>query len=112
MTTASRTTTRRAQPARLRAPWTPEENAMLGTMPDQKLARRVDASDVVQDVMLEASQRLDDYIRDPKMPFGLDGTEEGWSMIESELLAMIDQTLADFSTSLPISSLPSSTRTV
>ena len=38
---------------------------------DQKLARRVDASDVVQDVLLEASQRLADYIRDPKLPFGL-----------------------------------------
>jgi RNA polymerase sigma-70 factor (ECF subfamily) len=38
---------------------------------DQKLGRRVDASDVVQDVLLEASQRLADYVRDPKMPFGL-----------------------------------------
>jgi RNA polymerase sigma-70 factor (ECF subfamily) len=44
---------------------------MIRARMDQKLARRVDASDVVQDVMLEASQRLDDYIRDPKMPFGL-----------------------------------------
>ncbi len=45
-------------------------NMVRGRM-DQKLARRVDASDVVQDVLLEASQRLNDYIRDPKMPFGL-----------------------------------------
>jgi RNA polymerase sigma-70 factor (ECF subfamily) len=44
---------------------------MIKSRMDQKLARRVDASDVVQDVMLEASQRLDDYIRDPKLPFGL-----------------------------------------
>lgn len=44
---------------------------MIKARMDQKLARRVDASDVVQDVMLEASQRLDDYIRDPKLPFGL-----------------------------------------
>src|SRR4029077_2958712 len=44
---------------------------MIQVRMDQKLARRVDASDVVQDVMLEASQRLNDYIRDPKMPFGL-----------------------------------------
>jgi RNA polymerase sigma-70 factor (ECF subfamily) len=44
---------------------------MIRARMDQKLARRVDASDVVQDVMLEASQRLHDYIRDPKMPFGL-----------------------------------------
>lgn len=44
---------------------------MIKARMDQKLARRVDASDVVQDVMLEASQRLDDYIRDPRLPFGL-----------------------------------------
>ena len=35
------------------------------------LERRVDASDVVQDVLLEASRRLDEYVRDPKMPFHL-----------------------------------------
>ncbi len=33
---------------------------------------------------------------DAKMPFGLDGTEEGWSMIENELLAMLDHTVSDF----------------
>ncbi|HEY3967806.1 MAG TPA: sigma-70 family RNA polymerase sigma factor [Planctomycetaceae bacterium] len=44
---------------------------MIKARMDQKLTRRVDASDVVQDVMLEASQRLVDYIRDPKLPFGL-----------------------------------------
>jgi RNA polymerase sigma-70 factor (ECF subfamily) len=44
---------------------------MIQARMDQKLARRVDASDVVQDVLLEASQRLADYIRDPKLPFGL-----------------------------------------
>jgi RNA polymerase sigma-70 factor (ECF subfamily) len=38
---------------------------------DRALAKRVDASDVVQDVLLEASQRLADYIRDSKMPFHL-----------------------------------------
>ncbi len=38
---------------------------------DQALARRVDASDVVQDVMMEASQRLTDYIQNPSMPFHL-----------------------------------------
>ena len=38
---------------------------------DRALAKRVDASDVVQDVLLEASQRLADYIRDGKMPFHL-----------------------------------------
>lgn len=38
---------------------------------DQAVARRVDASDVVQDVMLEASQRLTDYLQNPAMPFHL-----------------------------------------
>jgi RNA polymerase sigma-70 factor, ECF subfamily len=38
---------------------------------DQRLSRRVDASDVVQDVLLEASQRLADYLRDPRLPFSL-----------------------------------------
>jgi RNA polymerase sigma-70 factor (ECF subfamily) len=38
---------------------------------DQRLSRRVDASDVVQDVMLEASQRLATYLKDPCMPFAL-----------------------------------------
>jgi RNA polymerase sigma-70 factor (ECF subfamily) len=38
---------------------------------DRALAGRVDASDVVQDVLLEASRRLDDYVRDASMPFHL-----------------------------------------
>lgn len=38
---------------------------------DNAIARRVDASDVVQDVMFEASRRLDDYISEPSMPFHL-----------------------------------------
>jgi RNA polymerase sigma-70 factor, ECF subfamily len=33
------------------------------------LARRVDASDVVQDALLTASRRLADYVHDPKLPF-------------------------------------------
>jgi hypothetical protein len=44
MTTASRATVGRAQPARLRAPWAPEENALLGTIPDKRLARRLKRS--------------------------------------------------------------------
>ena len=36
---------------------------------DHAVARRVDASDVVQDVMFEASRRMEDYLQDPKMPF-------------------------------------------
>jgi RNA polymerase sigma-70 factor, ECF subfamily len=36
---------------------------------DRQIARRVDASDIVQDVLLEASERLRDYLADPRMPF-------------------------------------------
>ncbi|MEZ6064634.1 MAG: sigma-70 family RNA polymerase sigma factor [Planctomycetaceae bacterium] len=38
---------------------------------DRKMVQRVDASDVVQDVMLEASRRLGDYLAAPPMPFHL-----------------------------------------
>lgn len=38
---------------------------------DRQIANRIDASDVVQDVMLEAARRLRDYLQDPRMPFHL-----------------------------------------
>lgn len=38
---------------------------------DRAIARRVDASDIVQDVLLEANQRLSDYLADPRLPFHL-----------------------------------------
>jgi RNA polymerase sigma-70 factor (ECF subfamily) len=38
---------------------------------DPAVARRVDASDIVQDVLVEASQRLTDYLQKPDMPFHL-----------------------------------------
>lgn len=38
---------------------------------DNAVARRVDASDVVQDVLFEASRRMEDYISNPQMPFHL-----------------------------------------
>lgn len=38
---------------------------------DRRITGRVDASDVVQDVLLEANKRLQDYITDPKLPFHL-----------------------------------------
>ncbi len=38
---------------------------------DPALARRLDASDIVQEVMLEASRRLDGYLKEQKMPFQL-----------------------------------------
>lgn len=38
---------------------------------DPVLARRVDASDIVQDVLIEANQRLTAYLKSPDMPFHL-----------------------------------------
>ena len=38
---------------------------------DNRIAQRVDASDVVQDVLLEANSRLKDYLSDPRIPFHL-----------------------------------------
>lgn len=38
---------------------------------DRAIAQRVDASDIVQDVLLEASQRLATYLKDPRIPFHL-----------------------------------------
>jgi RNA polymerase sigma-70 factor (ECF subfamily) len=44
---------------------------MIDRRLDPALARRVDASDIVQDVLLEASRRLNDYLHNPAMPFPL-----------------------------------------
>jgi RNA polymerase sigma-70 factor (ECF subfamily) len=44
---------------------------MIALRLDPAIAARVDASDVVQEVLLEASRRLDDYLRNPAMPFSL-----------------------------------------
>jgi RNA polymerase sigma-70 factor (ECF subfamily) len=44
---------------------------MIALRLDPAIAARLDASDVVQDVLLEASRRLDDYLRNPVMPFPL-----------------------------------------
>jgi RNA polymerase sigma-70 factor (ECF subfamily) len=38
---------------------------------DTRLHARVDASDVVQDAYLEVTRRLDEYLRDPKLPLFL-----------------------------------------
>ncbi|MBX9791192.1 MAG: sigma-70 family RNA polymerase sigma factor [Pirellulales bacterium] len=38
---------------------------------DPALARRVDSSDVVQEVLIEANRRLTDYLARPAMPFAL-----------------------------------------
>lgn len=44
---------------------------MISHRLDPALSARLDASDVVQDVLIEASHRLDDYLRSPAMPFQL-----------------------------------------
>ncbi|QEL13628.1 sigma-70 family RNA polymerase sigma factor [Limnoglobus roseus] len=44
---------------------------MIGLRLDPALAKRVDASDIVQDVLLEANQRLTEYLKKPDMPFHL-----------------------------------------
>src|SRR5438128_11620030 len=44
---------------------------MIGLRLDPALAARVDASDIVQDVLIEAHRRLQDYLRKPGMPFHL-----------------------------------------
>ena len=38
---------------------------------DPKMRARVDPSDVVQEAQLEASRRLDDYLKEPALPFRL-----------------------------------------
>jgi RNA polymerase sigma-70 factor (ECF subfamily) len=44
---------------------------MIGMRLDPAIRPRVDASDVVQEVLLEASRRLTEYLRAPTMPFHL-----------------------------------------
>ena len=44
---------------------------MIDLRMDRVVQRRVDASDIVQDVLLEANRRLGDYLANPTMPFGL-----------------------------------------
>jgi RNA polymerase sigma-70 factor (ECF subfamily) len=44
---------------------------MIELRMDSRLYRRLDASDVVQDALLDIASRLDDYLTDPKVPFFL-----------------------------------------
>ncbi len=48
---------------------------------DRKVQRRVDVSDVVQDVMIEASGRLEKYLADPSMAFHLWLRQIAWDRI-------------------------------
>jgi len=44
---------------------------MIDRRMDRVVQHRVDASDIVQDVMLEANRRIGDYLANPTMPFQL-----------------------------------------
>ncbi len=44
---------------------------MIAMRLDQRIRRRVDASDVVQEVLVDANRRLADYLENPAMPFHL-----------------------------------------
>jgi RNA polymerase sigma-70 factor, ECF subfamily len=44
---------------------------MIDRRMDRAVQRRVDASDIVQDVLVEANRRLGDYLANPTMPFGI-----------------------------------------
>merc|ERR1712137_564128 len=48
---------------------------------DRKVQQRVDVSDVVQDVMVEASGRLEKYLDDPVMAFHLWIRQIAWDRI-------------------------------
>lgn len=48
---------------------------------DRKVQQRVDVSDVVQDVLVEASGRLDKYLNDPVMAFHLWMRQIAWDRI-------------------------------
>src|ERR1039457_1893986 len=44
---------------------------MIDPRLDPAIVQRLDASDVVQEVLIEASRRLQDYLKAPSMPFHL-----------------------------------------
>src|SRR5438552_3880953 len=44
---------------------------MIDLRLDPAIVQRLDASDVVQDVLLEASRRLQEFLKKPSMPFHL-----------------------------------------
>lgn len=44
---------------------------MIEMRMDRRIQQRVDASDIVQEVLVDANRRLADYLENPKMPFHL-----------------------------------------
>jgi RNA polymerase sigma-70 factor (ECF subfamily) len=49
----------------------PYVNQLAELRLDPRLRRRIDPSDIVQEVQLEALRRMEDYLRQPPMPFRL-----------------------------------------
>jgi RNA polymerase sigma-70 factor (ECF subfamily) len=49
----------------------PALKRLIGLRLDHAVSQRVDASDVVQEVLFKASERLGDYLRNPVLPFHL-----------------------------------------
>ncbi|QEH38760.1 ECF RNA polymerase sigma factor SigD [Aquisphaera giovannonii] len=49
----------------------PRLRRMVAARLDERLRRRIDPSDVIQETFLEASARLPSYLREPSMPFFL-----------------------------------------
>ena len=47
----------------------PRLRRMVEIRMDQRLSKRVDASDVIQESFLDASKRLDEYLQNPSLPF-------------------------------------------
>ncbi|MFO7902697.1 MAG: sigma-70 family RNA polymerase sigma factor [Planctomycetota bacterium] len=54
---------------------------MVAVRLDQRLASRIDASDVVQEALAEAADRLLDYLRDRPLPFYLWLRELAWQRL-------------------------------
>lgn len=44
---------------------------LVGLRMDRRLAKRLDASDVVQDALIDANRRFADYLKGPEIPFHL-----------------------------------------
>jgi RNA polymerase sigma-70 factor (ECF subfamily) len=54
---------------------------MIGVRLDRRLQARLNPSDVVQEVLLEAHGKLDDYLREPPLPFYLWLRQIAWQRL-------------------------------
>jgi RNA polymerase sigma-70 factor (ECF subfamily) len=57
---------------------------MLAVRLDPRLAPRIDPSDVLQESLIEASQKLDDYLRDRPLPFYVWLRQIAWEQLANE----------------------------